>query len=47
MAAKVGSRHMLFETPSGFSVFVKRLINPGRQADNGWQSVKYKGTVAI
>lgn len=35
----------LFKSPSAFSVYVKRKVNPGRKADDGWTSVKYKGEV--
>ena len=34
-----------FRSPSSFSVFVKRKLNPRRIADDGWTSVKYCGTV--
>jgi hypothetical protein len=34
---------LTFESPSAFSVFVKRLTNPTRKADDGWKSVKYQG----
>lgn len=30
-----------FRSPSAFSVFVKRKVNPSRKADDGWTSVKY------
>ena len=32
-----------FESPSAFSIFLKRLVNPQRKADDGWKTVKYKG----
>ncbi|KAK9812968.1 hypothetical protein WJX72_006606 [[Myrmecia] bisecta] len=32
-----------FRSPSAFSVFVKRKVNPTRKADDGWTSVKYDG----
>lgn len=35
----------VFKSPSAFSVYVKRKINPGRKADDGWTSVKYLGEV--
>ena len=41
--AKVAGRDMLFESPSAFSIFLKRLINPARKADDGWKTVKYNG----
>ena len=34
---------MLFESPSAFSIYLKRLINPARKADDGWKTVKYNG----
>ena len=30
-----------FRSPSAFSVYVKRKVNPTRKADDGWTSVKY------
>lgn len=32
-----------FSTPSAFSVHVKRLLTPGRKADDGWRSITYHG----
>ncbi|GAX74535.1 hypothetical protein CEUSTIGMA_g1984.t1 [Chlamydomonas eustigma] len=32
-----------FESPSSFSVYVKRLQNPTRKADDGWKAIKYDG----
>ena len=32
-----------FESPSAFSIYVKRLVNPTRKADDGWKAVKYEG----
>ncbi|GLC49680.1 hypothetical protein PLESTB_000275000 [Pleodorina starrii] len=32
-----------FESPSAFSIFVKRKLNPERKADDGWKAVKYAG----
>ena len=34
---------MLFESPSAFSIFFKRLVNPSRKADDGWKTVRYQG----
>jgi len=34
---------MTFESPSAFSIFLKRLVNPARKADDGWKTVKYNG----
>ena len=31
----------VFRSPSAFSVYVKRKVNPSRKADDGWTSVKY------
>ena len=38
---------MLFESPSAFSIFLKRLINPARKADDGWKTVKYNGAYTL
>ncbi len=32
-----------FESPSAFSINVKRKVNPDRKADDGWKAVKYAG----
>lgn len=32
-----------FESPSAFSIRVKRKLNPERKADDGWKAVKYAG----
>ncbi|KAF6257396.1 hypothetical protein COO60DRAFT_1235274 [Scenedesmus sp. NREL 46B-D3] len=32
-----------FDSPSAFSIYLKRLINPARKADDGWKTVKYLG----
>jgi hypothetical protein len=32
----------VFKSPSAFSVYVKRKVNPSRKADDGWTSVKYE-----
>ena len=34
-----------YESPSAFSIYVKRKTNPTRKADDGWKSVRYKGTL--
>lgn len=39
----VEGERQTFESPSAFSVFVKRLLNPTRKADDGWKTVKYQG----
>ena len=31
-----------FESPSAFSIHIKRLVNPSRKADDGWKTVKYE-----
>jgi len=33
-----------FSSPSAWSIFVKRLANPSKKADDGWKSVKYTPT---
>ncbi|CAD7695752.1 unnamed protein product [Ostreobium quekettii] len=33
----------VFDSPSAFSIFVKRMVNPSRKADDGWKTVKYCG----
>ena len=40
---QVAGRNMTFESPSAFSIFLKRLVNPARKADDGWKTVKYNG----
>lgn len=34
---------MHFDSPSAFSIYLKRLVNPARKADDGWKTVKYAG----
>lgn len=36
-------KEIVFESPSAFSIYLKRLVNPSRKADDGWKTVKYKG----
>jgi proteasome lid subunit RPN8/RPN11 len=43
IVATVGGRDITFESPSAYSVYLKRLINPSRKADDGWKTVKYRG----
>ena len=43
LLAQVAGRTMTFESPSAFSIFLKRLVNPARKADDGWKTVKYNG----
>ena len=33
----------VFESPSAFSIFFKRMVTPGRKADDGWKTVKFQG----
>jgi len=33
----------LFDTPSAFALFSKRKLAPGRQSDDGWKSLRYRG----
>lgn len=42
-AGQVHGQEMVFESPSAFSIFLKRLVNPSRKADDGWKTVKYNG----
>ena len=39
----VNGKDLTFESPSAFSIFLKRLVNPTRKADDGWKTVKYRG----
>lgn len=41
--AQVNGQSLTFESPSAFSIYLKRLINPARKADDGWKTVKYGG----
>lgn len=41
----IDGESMVFDSPSAFSIYLKRLVNPTRKADDGWKSVKYKGTL--
>ena len=34
---------LTFESPSAFSIFFKRLVNPSRKADDGWKTVRFQG----
>lgn len=34
-----------FHSPSSFSMHIIRMLNPERNLDNGWQTVKYCGRV--
>ncbi len=39
----VGGAYRTFESPSAFSIFLKRLVNPDRKADDGWKTVRFGG----
>lgn len=39
----VNGKDLTFESPSAFSIYLKRLVNPTRKADDGWKTVKYRG----
>ena len=41
-----GPKERFFDSPSAFSVYLKRLVNPDRKADDGWKTVKYKDKCA-
>ena len=41
----IAGRELTFESPSAFSIYLKRLINPARKADDGWKTVKFEGKV--
>uniref|UniRef100_A0A383WMB0 MPN domain-containing protein n=1 Tax=Tetradesmus obliquus TaxID=3088 RepID=A0A383WMB0_TETOB len=36
-------KELFFDSPSAFSIYLKRLVNPARKADDGWKTVKYLG----
>ena len=40
---QVQGQHLTFESPSAFSIYLKRLVNPARKADDGWKTVKCNG----
>lgn len=39
----IDRNHLVFDSPSAFSIYLKRLVNPTRKADDGWKSVRYNG----
>ncbi|KAL0038793.1 hypothetical protein WJX79_008093 [Trebouxia sp. C0005] len=39
----ISGTELTFESPSAFSIYLKRLINPARKADDGWKTVKFEG----
>ena len=43
----IGGTELTFESPSAFSIYLKRLINPARKADDGWKTVKFEGKVCF
>ena len=40
---RVSGQQLTFDSPSAFSIFLKRLVNPTRKADDGWKTVKFRG----
>ncbi|KAK9809210.1 hypothetical protein WJX72_011487 [[Myrmecia] bisecta] len=40
---KINGEPMSFDSPSAFSIYLKRLVNPSRKADDGWKTVKFAG----
>ena len=44
--AHIRGQDMFFESPSAFSIAVKRLLNPTRKADDGWKSIRVNGKVS-
>jgi len=43
ISCNVAGQDLTFESPSAFSIYLKRLVNPTRKADDGWKTVKYRG----
>ena len=43
--AHIRGQDIIFESPSAFSIAVKRLLNPTRKADDGWKSIRVDGKV--
>jgi hypothetical protein len=41
--AAAAAAELFFDSPSAFSIYLKRLVNPARKADDGWKTVKYLG----
>ena len=39
ISSGIGGQTMVFESPSAFSIYLKRLVNPTRKADDGRQPV--------
>lgn len=42
-ALQINGNDTTFESPSAFSIFLKRMVNPNRKADDGWKTVKFNG----
>ena len=34
---------MLFNNPSAWAIYCKKIVNPAKKSGCGWASVKYKG----
>jgi hypothetical protein len=43
IVTELRGKQLVFESPSAFSIYFKRLLNPTRKADDGWKTVKYQG----
>jgi proteasome lid subunit RPN8/RPN11 len=43
ISCRIADNELTFESPSAFSIYLKRLVNPTRKADDGWKTVKYRG----
>lgn len=43
IVCKINGTDTTFESPSAFSIFLKRMVNPNRKADDGWKTVKFNG----
>lgn len=41
----IDGKLLVFDSPSAFSIHLKRLVNPTRKADDGWKSVRYNGNL--
>lgn len=38
ISSQIGGQQQVFESPSAFSIYLKRLLNPTRKADDGWKT---------
>ncbi|KAL4450629.1 hypothetical protein ABPG77_000985 [Micractinium sp. CCAP 211/92] len=45
ISSSINGSIMTFESPSAFSIYLKRLVNPTRKADDGWKTVRYNNRV--